>query len=83
MNPALMKEDVRLPDNYEVEVKYHSGHSEKYLTVSHIHTDTFVELYLSSDTYKIIPWNAVRSLDFDKNFTTIVKLHKEKKHENG
>lgn len=85
MNPALnlVKEDIRLPDSYQMEFTFHSGLSETYDVVSHVHTDTFVEIYLKNDTYKLIPWNAIRSVGFDKNFTTVVKLHKEKKHENG
>lgn len=83
MNPALniVKEDSRLPDYYDVEIFYHDKTSDRYSIVGHGTVDGILSILTTDNLYKLIPVNAIRKIEMDKNYSIIKQLHDEKKKE--
>lgn len=80
LNPALqvVKEDMRLPDYFVITITYHDKSEDEFKCVSHVIKNDLIEMFTSESLFQVIPLNAVRRLQFDKNFTKIQDLHAEK-----
>lgn len=83
MNPALnmVKEDPRLPDSYEIDIQYHDCSNEKYKIIGHGTVDGILSILTTDNLYRLIPVNAIRKIEMDKNYSIIKQLHDQKMKE--
>lgn len=83
MNASLqaVKEDPRLPDNYEIKITYHDKSEDVFKAISHAYKSEMdmIEIYTASALFEVIPMNAIRKMSFDKNFTNLQELIAAKK----
>lgn len=78
MNPALAKEDPKLPDYYEMEIFFHDRTSEKHKVVGHGTVDGILSILTTDNLYRLFPINAIRKLEMDKDYSIIKQLHDQK-----
>lgn len=75
--PWIKKDNHALPDFYNITIEFLDGTSEEYKIASHKMLDKGCELVLFEDTFTFIPWGAIKTMNFDKNFSKIVHLREE------
>lgn len=82
-NPALqvVKEDPKLPDFYEIEIFFHDRTSEKHKIIGHGTVDGIMSILTVENLYHLIPVNAIRKIEMNKDYSIIKQLHDQKQME--
>lgn len=82
LNPALqVKEDPKLPDFYEMEIYFHDRTSEKHKIIGHGTVDGILSILTTENLYHLIPVNAIRKIEMNRDYSVIKQLHDQKVHE--
>lgn len=81
--PFVQKDNSYLPDFYTITVHSITGKQESFEIASHKFVQPFrlFEFVTTDDLWNAIPLDGISRISFDKNYSKIVQLSKEK--ENG
>ena len=74
----IPKEDPRLPDHYGIEVSYIDGHTTAFEIASHRLGPQILEFVTKDDFWNWVPIAAIKRIEFDKRFSTIIALKAKK-----
>lgn len=85
--PFIPKDVEGMPDFWKVKIIYHNGKTEELNVVFQTVDEKQIFIFLThEDEWKWRPLSAIQGIDFDKNYTKIKELEKnkflEKKNEN-
>ncbi len=81
----LQKEDINLPDYFEVTVHYVTGGQEVFKCASiYLNKETgIVEMWKNDNLNLWIPYANVKKFEFDKNFTMIHEIRRKHAEEDA
>lgn len=72
--PFIPKEDAKLPDHYGMKMFYLDGKMEEFELASHRLGSSILEFVTRDDVWHWIPLTAIKRVEFDKRFSTIVAI---------
>ena len=76
INTLLPKEDQALPDFFTLTVNYLTGRKEiiDVANFQYIEAIEMYEIWTKDNLMKVIPRNAIESIDYDKNWSKIIEI---------
>jgi hypothetical protein len=78
--PFIPKQDHELPDSYGMKIYYVNGKSDEFDVASHrvIKETASIEFVTKDDLWSIIPLTSIQRLEFDRRFSKVLALNKDK-----
>lgn len=77
----FLNKDQEMPDSYVIRVYFYDGSMEDFETASHGIQNGFLEIVTKTDLWRVIPMEAVKKIEFDKNFSKALSIRNKQKIE--
>jgi len=91
VSTLLVKDDQRLPDYFNLTVNYLTGKAKKYQVVEMAYVEHLTDdkgniitnnyntfrIWTHEDLFYEIPLSSIESLEYDENYTKIIRIRKE------